>query len=57
VSQLSRAALDELVAEAIVAVCHRGRERQAIGILDLPLPEPAPEGAQWIAAYRHWLHG
>jgi hypothetical protein len=24
----------------IVAVCHRGRVRQAIGILDLPLPAP-----------------
>jgi hypothetical protein len=40
-----------------VAICHRGRERQAIGILDLPLPEPAPDGAHWIAAYRHWLGG
>jgi Calcium binding len=39
---------------AIVAVCQRGRTRQAIGILDLPLPERPPEGAQWIAAYRHW---
>jgi hypothetical protein len=100
VSQLSRAELDELVAEAvvdahdddeqltglytmiednlampfvatvlgvdvtvrrvdlrpggIVAICHRGPMRQAIGILDLPLPDPAPEGAQWIAAYRRW---
>jgi hypothetical protein len=47
--QLSRA---ELVAEAIVAICQRGRDRQAIGILDLPLPGPRPEGAPWIAAYR-----
>ncbi|XVU27069.1 hypothetical protein ACQPZJ_08520 [Actinoplanes sp. CA-054009] len=38
----------------IVAVCHRGRLRQAIGILDLPLPDPAPGGAQWIEAYRWW---
>ena len=38
----------------IVAICRRGPDRQAIGILDLPLPEPAPEGAEWIAAYRHW---
>jgi hypothetical protein len=29
---------------AIVAVCQRGRTRQAIGILDLPLPERPPEG-------------
>ena len=38
----------------IVAVCRRGRERQRIGLLDLPLPSPPPAGAQWIAAYRHW---
>jgi hypothetical protein len=40
--------------DGIVAICHRGRCRQAIDILDLPLPDPAPEGAQWIAAYRRW---
>ena len=28
--------------------------RQAIEILDLPLPDPAPDGAQWIEAYRWW---
>ncbi|MEU6325424.1 calcium-binding protein [Streptomyces sp. NPDC047009] len=38
----------------IVALCSGGRMRQSIGILDLPLPSPAPEGAQWIEAYRHW---
>jgi hypothetical protein len=37
----------------IVAVCVRGRHRQAIGILDLPLPDPAPRGAEWIEAYRY----
>ena len=44
----------DLRADGIVAFCHRGRDRQAIGILDLPLPDPAPDGAQWIAAYRRW---
>jgi hypothetical protein len=39
----------------IVAICRRGRFEQAIGILDLPLPEPAPEGAVWIEAYRRWV--
>ncbi len=39
----------------IVAICVRGRIRQTIRIVDLPLPTPAPEGAEWIAAYRHWL--
>ncbi|MFE0645514.1 hypothetical protein ACFW2Y_28480 [Streptomyces sp. NPDC058877] len=38
----------------IVASCSRGRVRQSIGILDLPLPSPAPDGAEWIEAYRHW---
>jgi hypothetical protein len=28
--------------------------RQAIPILDLPLPTPPPDGAEWIEAYRHW---
>jgi hypothetical protein len=40
--------------EQIVAVCARGRDRQALPILDLPLPTPRPEGAEWIEAYRHW---
>ncbi|MFG3214805.1 hypothetical protein [Streptomyces tendae] len=38
----------------MVARCARGPVRQDIGILDLPLPEPAPEGSQWIEAYRYW---
>jgi len=38
----------------LVADCARGRHRQAIGVLDLPLPEPPPKGAEWIAAYRCW---
>lgn len=40
--------------DEIVAVCARGRERQAISILDLPLPSPPPAGAEWIEAYRYW---
>jgi hypothetical protein len=44
----------DLRSSAIVAICHRGRLRQTIGILDLPLPDPAPDGAQWIEAYRWW---
>ena len=39
---------------AIVAACRRGSARQAISILDLPLPDPAPPGAQWIEGYRRW---
>lgn len=40
--------------DRIVAVCAREGARQPIGILDLPLPDPAPEGSQWIDAYRRW---
>lgn len=38
----------------IGVVCARGNERQRVGILDLPLPEPPPQGWEWIEAYRHW---
>jgi len=38
----------------VVAVCYRGRERQAIPILELPLPDPPPAGWEWIEAYRRW---
>ena len=38
----------------IVAICVRGKHRQAIPVLDLPLPDPPPPGAEWIAAYRRW---
>jgi hypothetical protein len=39
----------------IVAVCSRGRDRQSIPILDLPLPTPPTAGSEWITAYRRWL--
>jgi len=42
---------------SIVAICVRGRQRQAIPILDLPLPTPRPEGSDWIEAYRVSLGG
>jgi hypothetical protein len=43
--------------EQIVAVCSRGKQRQNIRILDLPLPSPLPEGADWIEAFRRWARG
>ncbi len=46
--------VDLLPGSGIVALCARGRERQAIGILDLPLPDPPPDGWEWIEAFRHW---
>lgn len=42
---------------SIVAICKRGREQQAIPILDLPLPKPPPSGWEWIAAYKHFCRG
>jgi hypothetical protein len=41
----------------IVAVCSRGKLRQHIPILDLPLPSLPPKGAEWIAAFRRWARG
>lgn len=42
----------------IVAICRRGKTRQAIPVLDLPLPRPLPgavaRGSEWIEAYRRW---
>ena len=39
----------------IIAICTRGRDRQAISLVDLPLPSPKPAGSEWIEAYRYWL--
>jgi hypothetical protein len=46
--------VDVTAAGEIVAICSREELRQTIPILDLPLPAPAPEGAEWIDAYRRW---
>lgn len=43
--------------EKIVAICRRGRSRQRIPVLDLPLRSPRPAGAEWIEAYRSWANG
>ncbi len=40
--------------DQIVAICVHGKSTQAIPILDLPMPDPPPEGAEWIDAYRRW---
>ena len=49
--------IDLTAAEEIVAICRRGRNRQALPILELPLPTPLPPGAEWIEAYRRWVRG
>ena len=41
--------------DRIAVRCVRGRSRQWIALEDLPLPSPAPAGAQWIEAYRRWI--
>ena len=43
--------------EQIVAVCARGKARQRIPLLDLPLPAPPPTGGEWIAALSRWARG
>ena len=42
---------------SIVAICKRGREQQAIPLLDLPRPKPPPTGWEWIAAYKYFCRG
>ena len=49
--------IDLTEAEEIVVICRRGRNRQALPILELPLPIPLPPGAEWIEAYRRWARG
>jgi hypothetical protein len=43
--------------EQIVAVCVCGKSRQRVPILDLPLPDPPPEGSEWVDAFRRWARG
>jgi len=49
--------LDMTDNEQIVAVCSRGESQQPVLILDLALPDPPPEGAEWIEAFRRWARG
>jgi len=46
--------IDLTAGNEIVAICRRDAHTQAIPILDLPLPDPAPDGAEGIEAYRRW---
>jgi len=48
------AKVDVTGGDEIVAICRRDGHKQAIPLLELPLP--APDGAEWIEAYRRW-HG
>lgn len=46
--------LDLTERDQIVAICRRARVRQRVPLAHLPLPSPAPAGAEWIEAYRQW---
>lgn len=46
--------IDLRASDEIMAICRRGKIRQAIAIVDLPLPSPPPTGTEWIEAYREW---
>ena len=43
--------------DQLVNVCRKGRTKQRISLLELPLPSPPPQGSEWIAAYRYWRTG
>lgn len=43
--------------EDLVAICRRGKHRQTVPLLNLPLPSPLPTGVEWIEAYRRWTSG
>ena len=46
--------VDLTIDHEIIAICRRDTHKQTIPILDLPLPTPPPDGAEWIEAYRRW---
>ena len=52
--EVTVAKVDITQRDEIVAISLRGKAAQAIPILDLPMPKPRPEGAEWIDAYRRW---
>jgi hypothetical protein len=47
----------DMIDDQILATCRSGRSRQAIPILELPLADPRPNGAEWVEAYRRWTRG
>src|SRR2546425_13192835 len=36
--------------DQLVALCRKGKTRQLVSLLELPLPSPPPEGSEWIVA-------
>ncbi len=47
-------AVELTTSDEIVAVCRRGRGLLRVALLELPMPDPRPGGAEWVDAYRHW---
>jgi len=47
-------AVDLTTRGEIVAFCLRGRHVLRVALLELPMPDPRPRGAEWVDAYRHW---
>ena len=47
-------AVELTASDEIVAVCRRGREVLRVAMLELPMPDPPPEGFEWVDAYRLW---
>ena len=47
-------AVELTTSDEIVAVCRHGRDLLRLSVLELPMPDPRPAGAEWIDAYRHW---
>ena len=41
-------------ADELIAICRRRGKRQKVRLLDLDLPVPRPNGAEWVAVYRRW---
>jgi hypothetical protein len=50
-------ALERSDAGEIALLCRRDKSKQWISILEVPLPVPRPDGAEWIEAYRLWRRG
>jgi hypothetical protein len=48
------ARVDVTTDDQIVAICARDGHRQTIPILELPVSHPAPDGWEWVEAYRRW---
>jgi len=47
-------AVELTASDEIVAVCRRGRDLLRVTLLELPMPDPRPGGAEWVDAYRLW---